>query len=182
MNKKLGLFKPDEETMDLDMAPLLSFVVSLIPILLLTAVFVRVGVIETDLPQIVSDAIEIERQNPEPEVSIMASVSAEKGIDLEVKYQGQSEVRNIPLINSDFDYEKFHLALVKVKEQFPQTFRIDLRPDATTPYAKIIKIMDAARKTKSGEPKVFVIDKVTNQKVETDVMFVEIFFGNVMEG
>ena len=182
MAKNFSLFKPDEESMDLDMAPLLSFVVSLIPILLLTVVFVKVGIIETQLPQVVSEAVELERNNPNPEVSIMASVLVDKGIEIEITQNGQSEKITVPKINNEFDYEGFHKEMVKAKEQFPQIFRLELRPDSATPYANIIRIMDAARKTKSGESKVFVIDKGTNQKVETDIMFVDIFFGNVMEG
>ncbi|MDZ4661138.1 MAG: biopolymer transporter ExbD [Pseudomonadota bacterium] len=182
MAKNLSLFKAEEESIELDMAPLLSLIVSLIPILIFTVVMVKVGVVETQLPQVVNDAIELERKNPTPEVSIMASVLAGKGIELEIIHNGQSEKRSIPLIDNEFDYDGFHKELVRAKEQYPQTFRLDLRPDLATPYNKIIKIMDAARKTKVGERKIFVIDKGTNQKVETDIMFVDIFFGNVMEG
>ena len=181
MAKKFGLYKPEEEYIELDMAPLLSFVVSLIPILLLTIVFIKVGVVETQLPQVVSEAVEIERQNLNPEVSITASILAGQNIEIQITHNGLIEKKTIPTLNSDFDYEAFHKELVKTKVQFPQMFRLDLRPDSATSYAKIIKIMDAARKTRAGE-KVFVFDKTTNQKVETDVMFVDIVFGNVMEG
>ncbi len=182
MAKNFGMYKNEDDGIELDLAPMLSVIVSLIPIFLLTVVFIKIGVVETQLPQVVNEAVEIERKDPSPEVSIMASVLAGKGIEIEITNKGQRDKKTIPLVNNEFDYESFHKELVKAKIQYPQTFRLDLRPDSATPYANIIRIMDAARKTKAGEPKVFVIDKNTNQKVETDVMFVDIFFGNVMEG
>lgn len=182
MAKKFNLFKADEESIELDMAPMLSVIVALIPIFLLTVVFVRIGVVETQLPQVVNEAVDLERKDPNPEVTVSASIMNGKGIEIEINNNGQSEKRLVPNAQNDFNYAEFHKELVKVKTQYPQTFRLDLRPDAATAYKDIIKIMDAARKTTANEPKVFVIDKETNQKVETDVMFVDIFFGNVMEG
>lgn len=182
MSGKFANLKHEEEQIDLDLAPMLSVIISLIPILLLTAVYMEVGVLETQLPQVISAAVEQERKDEKPPVTVKADISRDAGINIEISANGQVQRKQIPMINSEFDFDKFHKELVSFKEQFPMTFRLELRPTSDVPYDKIIKIMDAARKTKKGDKQIFVIDQKTNQKMPSDVLFVDIFFGNVMEG
>ena len=50
------------------------------------------------------------------------------------------------------------------------------------PYQDIVSVMDEARNVKESEPKIKLLDKETNKTVETDVMFPDVVFSNVMEG
>ncbi len=182
MPRNLAFFKNDEESFDLDMAPVLSVVVALVPILLATAVFLRVGVIDTQLPQIINEAVQQERKDESPKVTVKVEVSSTQGIVLEVTDNGQSNKKTLGLVNNELDYAGLHKELLQVKTQFPMVFRLELRPADDVSYDKIIKVMDSARKTREGDPKLFVTDPKTNEKVESHYMFVDIFFGNVLEG
>ena len=62
MSNKWELLKEEEESMELDLAPMLAMMVSLIPILLLSTVFVRLAMIDSPLPQVVAKAIEKQKK------------------------------------------------------------------------------------------------------------------------
>ncbi len=183
MAKDFALYKNSEdETFDLDLAPVLSVVVALVPIFLATAVFIRIGVIETQLPQIINEAVQQERKDENPKVSVKVDVSATEGLVVELTDNGQVSKKAFGLVNNDFDYVGLHKELTQIKSQHPMVFRLELRPNDNVPYNKIIKVMDSARKVQSGDPKLFVIDPKTNEKIESPYLFVDIFFGNVLEG
>lgn len=182
MPRNLAFYKNEDENWDLDMAPVLSVVVALVPILLATAVFMRVGVIDTQLPQIINEAVQQERKDETPKVTVKVDVSATQGINVEVTDNGHVNKKTLGLVNNELDYDGLHKELMAVKAQHPMVFRLELRPADDLSYEKIIKVMDSARKTRNGDPKLFVVDPKTNEKIESQFMFVDIFFGNVLEG
>lgn len=182
MNDKFAQYKNEDETFDLDLAPVLSVVVALVPIFLATAVFIKIGVIETQLPQIINEAVQQERKDETPKTSVKLEVSKTQGFVVEVTHNGNVSKKTINLVNNDFDYAALHKELAEFKAAHPMIFRLELRPMDDVPYDKIIKVMDSARKTKQGDPKLLVTDPKTNEKMESPYMFVDIFFGNVLEG
>lgn len=182
MAKDFAFYKNEDETFDLDLAPVLSVVVALVPIFLATAVFIRIGVIETQLPQIINEAVQQERKDETPKTSVKVEVSNAQGFVVEVTSNGQVSKKTINLVNNDFDYAALHKELVEFKTANPMIFRLELRPTDDVPYNKIIKVMDSARKIQVGDPKLHVVDPKTNEKVESPYLFVDIFFGNVLEG
>lgn len=183
MARNLNHFKPeDEASFEIDLAPFLSIVVALIPILLLTAVFMKVGLVDTQLPQIINEAVAQERKEENAPTLVKVEALEKQGLVVEVTHNGRASKREIPISNNDFNYDEFHRELVKVKEEHPMIFRLELRPSSDLSYEKIIKLMDYARKTRTGDPKLFVTDPKTNQKLESNIMFADIFFGNVLEG
>ena len=69
--------------------------------------------------------------------------------------------------------------LVYLKEKHPEMFRVDIAPEADVNLRDIVVVMDRMRKN-PNERKVAFVDPKDNQKVETDLMYPNILFSNVI--
>lgn len=172
-----------EANFEIDLSPMLALMVCLIPIMLLATVFVRVTIIESPLPQAVQNAIEEDRNKKDREVEFSVRMENDKSLKVEVKQEGKviSEMA-IPAVGSEWDFAKLNSTLVGLKQNHPTIFRLSLFPAEEVPYNEIVKFMDEVRMAREGSPKFFVNDEKTNQKVETNILFPDVIFGNVLEG
>lgn len=168
---------------ELDLAPLLAVMVKLVPVLLLSSAFVQIMVIETDLPQVVKDAVAQENTDNEKKVAVQLQASTSAGFQIIVEAPGQAQiVETVPLKDKGFDFAGLHQSLVKIKTKFPQTFKIEFAPDAGVAYKDIVRMMDEARKSRDSKIAFPIYDKKENKQSSTDYMFPEVVFANVMEG
>lgn len=166
---------------ELDLAPLLAVMVKLVPVLLVSSAFVQVMVIETELPQVVEQAIQRQEQQQTP-TNVALEIDAKDGIRVIVTEKGQDKVETIPLKNGTFDLTTLHQKLVQVKKAHPEVFKLEVNPDGKVPYNDIVKIMDEARQSHDSNVKFPVFDTKQGKNVETNYMFPEIIFANMMEG
>jgi len=169
---------------ELDLAPLLAVMVKLVPVLLVSSAFVQMMIVETELPQVVTEAIQ--KQETKDVVSIALEVNAKDGIRIVTteKVQGkeQEKVDVVPMKDGQFDYPTLHEHLVQVKKVHPEVFKIELSPDAKVAYKEIVKIMDEARQSRDNTVKFPVFDTKQGKEVQTPYMFPEVVFANTMEG
>lgn len=166
---------------ELDLAPLLAVMVKLVPVLLVSSAFVQVMVIETELPQVVEQAIQRQEQQQSP-TNVALEIDAKDGIRVVVTEKGQDNVQTIPLKNGTFDLTALHQKLVQVKKAHPEIFKLEVNPDGKVSYNDIVKIMDQARQSHDSNVKFPVFDTKQGKNVETNYMFPEIIFANMMEG
>ncbi len=185
MKKKLrsDLKNQGEESFELDLSPMLALMVCLIPIMLLSTEFVRVVIIESPLPQVVQRVIEQDRQQTERQVSITLAMT-EKGFDLQVSRSGRVVRRwqGPKKEDKSWDLEGLHRELVSVKTEHPQVFRLDLRPGSGVAYNDIVQVIDEARVAKDEAVRFQVVDEQTQETAETQLMFPDVLFGNLLEG
>jgi len=167
---------------ELDLAPLLSVMVKLVPVLLISSAFVQVMVIETDLPQAVKEAVQ-KQEDDQNLASIQLDVSRKEGIKLIVAKQGSQHVERIPATaDGGFDLPALHKQLQKVKTENPKVFRIEMAPAGDVSYKEIVRIMDEARKSRDKDVRFPVWDSQKQKEVETDYMFPDVMFANMMDG
>jgi biopolymer transport protein ExbD len=171
-----------ESSFELDLAPMLALMVTLIPIMLLSTEFVKVAVIETPLPQAVEQAIQDDNNKKKRTVNVSLKMSQKAGFSLVVRENGRTNTVKIPKKSGNWDLERLYTELESVKQRHPNVFRVDLLPAEDVPYKDIVKAMDEARHIKSGRPKVKIMDSKQNKMVETDAMFPNMVFANVVEG
>lgn len=176
-------FSDMDANFEVDLTPMLALMVCLIPIMLLATVFVRVTIIESSLPQAVQNVIEEDRNKKEREVEFYVHMENDKSLKVEVKQDGKviSETK-LTSVQSQWDFEKLNAELVSLKQAHPSIFRLSLFPGEEVPYNEIVKLMDEVRMAREGAPKFIVHDQKTNQKVETNILFPDVIFGNVLEG
>lgn len=172
-----------DSTFELDLAPMLALMVTLIPVMLLSTAFVKVKVIETALPQVVEKALKEDRNKKDRQISVDLSMSKRRGFYLKVLVDGR--VRNKKRLsrqNGQWNLEGLHKELVRVKRKFPKTFRLNLTPAENVPYDDIVKVMDAARRTNDNDPEIYLQDEEKGKKVKVELMFPDVVFSNVVEG
>lgn len=165
---------------ELDLAPLLAVMVKLVPVLLISSAFMQMAIIETDLPQIVKEAIE-KQENQNDKASITLEVSNSAGVRIVISQKGQSKADVVPMVDGQFDLKTLHAKLQEVKKSYPEIFKVDLKPMGDVAYESLVKIMDEARKSRN-QTKFPVYDSQTGKNVETEYMFPEIVFSNTLEG
>jgi len=167
---------------ELDLAPLLAVMVKLVPVLLVSSAFVQVMVIESELPQVVSEAIQKNEKDEKP-TTVSLEFDYKDGIQIVVTDpKGKEAVEAVPLKDGGFDYKALHTKLVVIKKAHPEVFKISLNPDGKVPYDDVVKIMDEARQSRDNAVKFPVFDTKQGKNVETNYMFPEIVFTNMMEG
>jgi len=168
---------------DLDMAPLLSIMVKLIPVLLLSSAFVQIMMIETELPQAIRSVIDKNQKLPD-RTEIDVFMNYETGIQISISRLGQVVEKIMIPINTDksFDFHAFNRELSRVKTRYSEVFELNLVPDAEVQYQDIVKAMDMARRPIDKNIKFEFKDPATNEIQQTDFMFPEVTFSNVLEG
>ncbi|MFN8944679.1 MAG: biopolymer transporter ExbD, partial [Pseudobdellovibrionaceae bacterium] len=151
--------------------------------------FVQMMVIETELPQVVKEAIE--QQELKTKTTITLEMKAETGFEIVVRDEaGKEKTFHIPKAgdatknsaNSKWDYEALHLKLREIKQQNPNVFKLNFAPGDSVTYQELIQATDEARKSRDVRILFEVEDLKTQKKSKTDYMFPEVIFVNMMEG
>lgn len=182
MGRRFKLNINHNSEFDLDLAPLLAVMVKLVPVLLVSSAFVQMMVIETELPQVVKQAIEQQNNNPKaPQIAV--EYSKKVGVKIIVTENGKEKVEVIGFSKDQtMDYPTVHAKFIELKKSYPTVFKIDFNPDSDVAYKDIVKIMDEARKSRSNDVRFPIKDLKTGQDTSTDYMFPEINFTNMMDG
>lgn len=165
---------------ELDLAALLAVIMKLVPVLLLSSAFMQLMVIETELPQAVTQAIQ--KQSEEKRKSLLLEVDAKRKVTLTLEVQGEKSTFSVDGIQAAVDRAKLHSMLQQIKQKHPDIFKIDFAPDSKVSYKEVVHIMDEARRSRDEKIRFPVKDEKTGQDLMTDYMFPEIVFVNMMEG
>lgn len=166
----------EDATFDLNLAPMMDLMVSIIPFMLLSATFLQVMLINVPLPVPVAKALEQDRNKDKREVTIKVQMQANKNFSIAVKdISGASSNFAVGSAGSDYDYKMLHKKLVEIKQRFPKVFRIELNPDAKVDYKSIVLVMDSSRNMETADP------KITIDGAETPLLFPDVILANVME-
>ncbi len=182
MRKKTIVKMPEEPNYDLDLAPMLAMMVALIPILLLSTVFVKVKIIESPLPQVIQEAIAEDQKNGERKVEISLEASL-KGFVLVVDNNGRKQKKKFSATKGEeLNLDGLKKALIEVKKRYPRSFQLMLKPGSELSYKQIVQIMDTARDTGKNGPEFTVKSSQTEEEASTNLMFPKVVFGNLMEG
>lgn len=169
----------DDSTFALNLAPMLDVIVSITPMLLLSIAFIQVSVIESPLPQAVANAIE--EQKKKPEVKIELEMIKEKGFKFIVNDNGKKrEIQIAKKTDGGFDLDKLKNEAKQIKTNYPHVFHLDLKPDSKVALNEIVNVMDQLRKLTPLEGKFTFVDPKTGQKTETDLLFPDTVFANIM--
>ena len=181
MPKRFKLNINHNSEFELDLAPLLAVMVKLVPVLLVSSAFVQMMIIETELPQVVQQAIENDKKNNQKNLKL--EVDPELGVIITLTQNDKEDVFTVKNIDhKNIDFQNLHLKLREIKAQNPEIFKIDFAPHKATPYKDVVKIMDEARKSRDSSVKFPIKDLKTGQEAQTDYMFPEIIFSQTMDG
>ncbi len=166
---------------DLDLAPLLAVMVKLVPVLLLSSAFVQLSIIETELPQLVQEAVQ--QQDEKTSARLSMEMDPTKGFELVLRDTvGQEKTFLIPMLEKQWDFKSLHAKFVEIKNMNPEIFKLEFAPSAEVSYQDLIRATDEARKARDPKLVFPIKDKDAQQIGTTNYMFPEISFSNMLEG
>jgi biopolymer transport protein ExbD len=177
---RIAKTRMSDSTFEINLAPFLDIIVSVVPLLLLSVVFVEIKMIDTPVPQVVQNAIDKNEKDKDPEVTLSLKVEKTKGFTLTVNRKGATDNYAIPIKDGTFDYATLGQKAAEVKTKFPQVFRLGLSPEGNVPFNDLVQAMDVLRKLPNAVQKVAFTDTTSGQRVETDMMFPNVTFNNIV--
>lgn len=170
-----------DSTFDINLAPFLDIIVSVVPLLLLSVVFVEIKMIETPVPQVVQQIMDREKKDPDPTVTLNLRVAKAKGFTFEINERGVASSMTIPPKDGALDFVELQAKAMELKHKFPSVFKLGIAPQGEVAFNDLVKAMDSVRKLpQTQERKVAFTDTTSGQRVETDLMFPNVTFSNVV--
>ena len=143
--------------LDLNLAPLLSLFVALIPMLLLTAMFQKVGIVNLYLPTLEEALLQENTGDPSREFTLAVSVTLSK-----LTLMKDQEVLLSEDLGEGFRLDNLATELIALKDRFPDKRDAVLLLDGEILYETIIDVMDAMRIAGDRElfPEISLADRV----------------------
>ncbi len=171
--------RKSDATFELNLAPFLDIIVSVVPMLLLSVVFVQIKMIETPIPQVVAEKIAEQKKSDKVPVSMSLTASPTKGFVITVHDNGKTHKTEVGLVEKKLNFDGLQAAAVELKRKYTDVFKIDFAPQGDVSYDDIVHTMDSLRRLPKGE-KVAFMDTKSGQSVQTDLMFPDVTFSNVL--
>lgn len=128
---------------ELNLTAVMNIFLILIPFLLLTAVFVKISVLDLSLPSLDKKASEATTEKPKSVVLNVLRIT-EEGFELK---SPEIPLPKLGKRNDLFDWEGLVAQLKRVKEKYPDSEEIIIAPAGTIMYDTIINVMDRCRET-----------------------------------
>lgn len=180
----------DDATFELNLAPMLDIIVSIIPMLLLSVVFVQITVVDTPVPQAVEQAVAAANEKNKDVVQVRLAVSGDRSVHISIlDRNGSNKAVDVPAIGSGSsakaDLDGLYAQVMNLKKDYPDVFKMEMNPSESVPLDEIISVMDTVRmtRTKDGQPVNLSFKDVTTGKVlETNLLFPDVVFGNIAGG
>jgi len=148
-----------QEFLQTDITPMMNLMVVLIPLLLTSAEFVRLGVIELNLPPessgAYSDALDAIPQEAVKKLDLAVTIT-DRGFYISSTMAvlgGSTEGEpSIGLKNGEYDFlgltDKLYDIKQKAQSKFPDTDKIIIMAEPDVDYQTLVSTMDAARSIK----------------------------------
>ncbi|MCB9637576.1 MAG: biopolymer transporter ExbD [Myxococcales bacterium] len=152
----------EEEMEEINIMPLMNIIMLLIPFLIMSTEFIKIGVINVAAPKIGGGAASSEpkKKNEKPPLNLTVSVT-EKGFTILTRgkkipegcdLKGEATEAKLPTVKKIGD--KYNLpvlkqCLQKIKEVFPDERRVIIMAEPEIRYAVIVEVMDNSREIKA---------------------------------
>lgn len=150
MNLKKTVGRHRSPADDVNITPVMNLFLVLVPFLLLTAVFVRIAVLELSLPSLSQKSQKPQADPQKPVVVILLAIT-QKGFELKVPAM---RFEPIPLKEDEYQFDQLRRNLDKIKQRYPETEEITIQPADDVLYEIIVKVMDACRE--AGFPNIAI--------------------------
>lgn len=157
---------------NVNLVPLLDFIVAVIPVLLLSVSFTEFVILDSSLPAFAESSESLTSDDKENNKKLGLTIAitedgfvlAGTGGVLSVDGAGTLIKKN----NGEYNYDALNKKLYEIKSNYPNEWSVIIVPESTTKFNDIVLTMDASRERKE-------IDKNGNLKKKT--MFPNVILG-----
>lgn len=170
-----------KSTYDLNLAPILDIIVSIVPMLLLSVAFIQVRMIETPIPAVVSDKVE-EQKKKDDGPTLELKVSKNNGFVFVVTDKGKPREIKIANAADGLNFKALRAEAIDLKRQYQDIFSVSMTPDKDVSFDSLVKVIDTLRRLapEENQKKFAFNDAKTGKVVETDYMFTDVTFSNIV--
>ena len=151
----------EESIEEINIMPLMNIIMLLIPFLIMSTEFIKIGVINVAAPKIggASSSSEPQKKDDKPPLNLTVSVT-EKGFTIltrgkkipegcDLKAEATEEkLPTVKKIGDKYNLPVLKSCLEKIKELFPDERRIIIMGDPDMKYEVIVEVMDNSREIK----------------------------------
>ncbi len=164
--------RPRKEMERLNLIPILDAVFIFIFFLLMSAKFVNLRQIGSDLP-VVSES------EPPPKQKEPLALTIEMTATLIKVKTGNAGNTILTLSKKDnvYDFQRLHQELVNLKRKHTNENSVILSPDQSTPYEDIVQVIDQSRMLRKDETPLIV--QKGGEYIESRKLFPKIVFSNL---
>jgi len=158
------------ESTEPNLTPVMNLMVVLIPLLLTSAEFIKLGVIDLNLPPAVGGKTTKVAQPKEKPLKLDLAVTiTDEGFyissSLAIARGKKGEGPTIPKVDGEYNYKKLTTLLYEIKKKaagrFPDVDKIVILAEPQIDYQTIVSTMDASRSIKVGETTIPLFPKVS---------------------
>jgi biopolymer transport protein ExbD len=132
------------EDADIDLTAVMNIFLILIPFLLLTAVFVKIAILELSLPNLEKKSSTVQRQAEPKSVVLNFLFIRDDGFEFK---SPEFKFSPIPKTNNTYNWQELIKQLEMAKTKYPDSKDIIIAPDNSIKYETIITVMDHCRES-----------------------------------
>ena len=152
-----------EEVKDVNIMPLMNIIMLLIPFLIMSTEFIKIGLINVSAPKIGGAPSQANNPNKPKKKALNLTVQVSKkgltvmamneklpqGCNLaDLKTPGAKKFPTVKKsANNKHNYKALTKCLVKIKKAYPDEARLIIMADPEIPYYVIVKLMDSSRES-----------------------------------
>lgn len=142
------------DTSELDVIPVMSLIVHLIPMLLLSVRFVSLSQLPVQGPVVPSSPAPSTDELAEQDKRVVSVVITSEGFIVGGSDAADPRIPCLGACKPDtYDYASLNRAMVSAKRLHPTESRVVLAPGPTVPYDVLVRVMEASRaRVETGEP------------------------------
>jgi len=171
--------KSDHSAAHVNLVPLLDALITIIAFLMATMSYFIITTISSPVP-VSSEEEQLKKLNERP-LQLSLSIR-ENDVRIWSPFE-KVEAKTIENTPEDLpDFEAIHEHLLGIKQKFPTEKQIVIGPHPQVTYDVLIALMDAVRIIDKVDPPVFYKDPQTGLDMQTEDLFSDIVFGNLLGG
>ncbi len=160
----------------LNLVPILDSVFILIFFLLLSAQFIKLFEINSNVPIVSSKSPPPPKKQKEP---LSLTVEIKKGELVFLTGSNQVELKKFPAnTEGEYPFVEVHTFLIELKKKHIDEQTIIFEPDEDIEYEQIVKLMDTVRLLEKTDETIYRKDEIEGD-VPLEFLFDDIVFGNI---
>ena len=136
MSRRHPYRRRTKEPMELEVTTFLNLMVALVPFLLVTAVFSRIGIIELSLPSATGG------RAPDAPVFRIEVIVREANLEIS---NGSSVIAAIPNVEGEYDLPELSEHMMELKREYSSIETASVLLEPQIPYDYLIQVMDVVR-------------------------------------
>jgi biopolymer transport protein ExbD len=168
--------KLDSKAAELNIMPFIDIFSMLNTFLLVSAVFVNIGIHEVQIP-FMSNAPEEDK----PKRSLDLKVNIEdRQVVLTTEWTAPpTEKQDTPYTMDAAGITQLHQKLVSIRMQYPEADKVTLFSDDTVKYHQLVQVVDAIKVIKEDDPRIQTRDE-SGQQLLSEFLYEKVVIGSVI--